>query len=284
MLLPRGARSIWYRPAAGSRSTVLPPMPVTASRCRARRCCRLPLKKRVRSCWWMLPDQGSIQLNDAPEAQLQWVESLSTITTEEAIMTKLLVLYHSMYGHIETMANAVAEGARQVPGVEVDIKRVPETMPAEAFAAAGGKTDQQAPQARPAELADYDAIIFGTPTRFGNMSGQMRNFLDQTGGLWAKGALAGKVASVFTSTGTGGGQEMTITSTWTTLARHGMVIVPVGYTTPALFDISQVGGGAPYGASTIAGGDGSRQPDERELGIARHQGQHVAQIASKLTR
>jgi len=199
-------------------------------------------------------------------------------------MTKLLVLYHSMYGHIETMANAVAEGARQVPGVEVDIKRVPETMPAEAFAAAGGKTDQQAPEARSAELADYDAIIFGTPTRFGNMSGQMRNFLDQTGGLWAKGALAGKVASVFTSTGTGGGQEMTITSTWTTLAHHGMVIVPVGYTTPALFDISQVGGGTPYGASTIAGGDGSRQPDERELGIARHQGQHVAQIASKLTR
>ena len=204
-------------------------------------------------------------------------------TREEATMTKILVLYHSMYGHIETMANAVAEGARQVPGVEVTIKRVPETMPAEAFAAAGGKTDQQAAEASPAELADYDAIIFGTPTRFGNMSGQMRNFLDQTGGLWAKGALAGKVASVFTSTGTGGGQEMTITSTWTTLAHHGMVIVPIGYTTPALFDVSQVGGGTPYGASTIAGGDGSRQPDERELGIARHQGQHVAQIASKLT-
>ncbi|PRB82227.1 NAD(P)H:quinone oxidoreductase [Pseudomonas sp. MYb185] len=197
-------------------------------------------------------------------------------------MAKILVLYHSMYGHIETMAEAVAEGARGVSGVEVTIKRVPETMNAEAFAAAGGKTDQQAAVASPAELADYDAIIFGTPTRFGNMSGQMRNFLDQTGGLWAKGALAGKVASVFTSTGTGGGEEMTITSTWTTLAHHGMIIVPIGYTTPALFDISQVGGGTPYGASTIAGGDGSRQPDERELGIARHQGQHVAQIASKL--
>lgn len=197
-------------------------------------------------------------------------------------MTKVLVLYHSMYGHIETMANAVAEGARGVAGVEVTIKRVPETMDAEIFKNAGGKTDQAAAVATPAELADYDAIIVGTPTRFGNMSGQMRNFLDQTGGLWAKGALAGKVASVFTSTGTGGGQEMTITSTWTTLAHHGMIIVPIGYTTPELFDISQVSGGTPYGASTLAGGDGSRQPDVRELAIARHQGAHVAQIAAKL--
>ncbi|MFP3978930.1 MULTISPECIES: NAD(P)H:quinone oxidoreductase [Marinobacter] len=197
-------------------------------------------------------------------------------------MTKVLVLYYSMYGHMETMAQAVAEGARGVSGVEVTVKRVPETMDAEAFKAAGGKVDQEAAVATPAELADYDAIIVGTPTRFGNMAGQVRTFFDQTGGLWAKGALAGKVASVFTSTGTGGGQEMTITSTWTTLAHHGMVIVPIGYTTPALFDISQVGGGTPYGASTIAGGDGSRQPDERELGIARHQGEHVAQIAVKL--
>ncbi|NLJ12340.1 NAD(P)H:quinone oxidoreductase [Denitrificimonas caeni] len=197
-------------------------------------------------------------------------------------MTKVLVLYHSMYGHIETMANAVAEGARGVTGVEVTIKRVPETMDAEIFKNAGGKTDQAAAVATPAELADYDAIIVGTPTRFGNMSGQMRNFFDQTGGLWAKGALAGKVASVFTSTGTGAGQEMTITSTWTTLAHHGMIIVPIGYTTPELFDISQVSGGTPYGASTLAGGDGSRQPDARELTIARHQGAHVAQIAAKL--
>ena len=197
-------------------------------------------------------------------------------------MTKVLVLYHSMYGHIETMANAVAEGARGVAGVEVTVKRVPETMDAEIFKNAGGKTDQAAEVATPAELADYDAIIVGTPTRFGSMSGQMRNFFDQTGGLWAKGALAGKVASVFTSTGTGGGQEMTITSTWTTLAHHGMIIVPIGYTTPELFDISQVSGGTPYGASTLAGGDGSRQPDVRELAIARHQGAHVAQIAAKL--
>ena len=197
-------------------------------------------------------------------------------------MAKVLVLYHSMYGHIEAMAKAVAEGARGVAGVEVTVKRVPETMDAAVFKAAGGKVDQQAPVATPAELAEYDAIIVGTPTRFGNMSAQMRNFFDQTGGLWAKGALAGKVASVFTSTGTGGGQEMTITSTWTTLAHHGMIIVPIGYTTPALFDVSQVGGGTPYGASTIAGGDGSRQPDERELSIARHQGEHVAKIAAKL--
>ncbi|MGB5854878.1 MAG: NAD(P)H:quinone oxidoreductase [Oceanisphaera sp.] len=197
-------------------------------------------------------------------------------------MTKVLIIYHSMYGHIETMAHAVAEGARGVAGVEVTVKRVPETMNAEAFKAAGGKTAQDAPVATPAELAEYDAIIVGTPTRFGNMSGQMRNFFDQTGGLWAKGALAGKVASVFTSTGTGGGQEMTITSTWTTLAHHGMIIVPIGYTTPELFDVTQVGGGTPYGASTIAGGDGSRQPDPRELSIARHQGEHVAQIAAKL--
>lgn len=197
-------------------------------------------------------------------------------------MTNVLVLYHSMYGHIETLAKVVAEGAASVEGVNVTIKRVPETMDAELFAQAGGKTDQAAEVATPAELAEYDAIIFGTPTRFGNMSGQMRNFLDQTGGLWAKGALAGKVASVFTSTGTGGGQEMTITSTWTTLAHHGMVIVPIGYTTPELFDISNVSGGTPYGATTFAGGDGSRQPDERELAIARHQGQHVAQIAAKL--
>ncbi|HUH57430.1 MAG TPA: NAD(P)H:quinone oxidoreductase [Pseudomonadales bacterium] len=199
-------------------------------------------------------------------------------------MTKVLVLYHSMYGHIETMANAVAEGARGVAGVEVTVKRVPETMDAEIFKNAGGKTDQAAEVATPAELADYDAIIVGTPTRFGSMSGQMRNFFDQTGGLWAKGALAGKVASVFTSTGTGGGQEMTITSTWTTLAHHGMIIVPIGYTTPELFDISQVSGGTPYGASTYAGGDGSRQPDARELTIARHQGAHVAQIAAKLNK
>lgn len=186
-------------------------------------------------------------------------------------MAKILVLYYSMYGHIETMAHAVAEGAKKVDGAEVIIKRVPETMPPEIFAKAGGKT-QNAPVATPQELADYDAIIFGTPTRFGNMSGQMRTFLDQTGGLWASGALYGKLGSVFSSTGTGGGQEQTITSTWTTLAHHGMVIVPIGYAAQELFDVSQVRGGTPYGATTIAGGDGSRQPSQEELSIARYQG------------
>lgn len=197
-------------------------------------------------------------------------------------MAKILVLYYSMYGHIETMANAVAEGARRVPGAEVDILRVPETMEADRFAQVGGKTDQQAAEATPEVLPRYDAIIVGTPTRFGNMAGQMRTFWDRTGGLWASGALFGKVASVFTSTGTGGGQEQTITSVWTTLAHHGMVIVPIGYGTKELFDISQVRGGTPYGATTLAGGDGSRQPTEAELNIARFQGEHVAGLTVKL--
>jgi len=197
-------------------------------------------------------------------------------------MAKILVLYYSMYGHIETMANAVAEGARRVPGAEVDILRVPETMEADRFAQVGGKTDQQAAEATPEVLPHYDAIIVGTPTRFGNMAGQMRTFWDRTGGLWASGALFGKVASVFTSTGTGGGQEQTITSVWTTLAHHGMVIVPIGYGTKELFDISQVRGGTPYGATTLAGGDGSRQPTKAELNIARFQGEHVAGLTVKL--
>lgn len=196
-------------------------------------------------------------------------------------MAKVLVLYYSMYGHIETLAQAVAEGAGKVEGVEVVVKRVPETMPQELFEKSGGKA-QSAPVATPQELADYDAIIVGTPTRFGNMSGQMRTFFDQTGGLWASGALYGKVASVFSSTGTGGGQEHTITSTWTTLAHHGMVIVPIGYGTKELFDISEVRGGTPYGATTIAGGDGSRQPSEEELTIARYQGEYVAGLTVKL--
>ncbi|GHC17286.1 NAD(P)H:quinone oxidoreductase [Aidingimonas halophila] len=196
-------------------------------------------------------------------------------------MTKVLVLYYSMYGHVDTLAHTVADGVRQA-GVDVDIKRVPETMDPEAFAKAGGKQDYDTPEAKPAELADYDAIIFGSPTRFGNMAGQMRTFLDQTGGLWANGALRGKVASVFTSTGTGGGQETTITSFWHTLAHHGMVIVPLGYGIGEQYIFDQAGGGNPYGTSTIAGGDGSRQPDERELTIARFQGEHVARIAARL--
>ena len=198
-------------------------------------------------------------------------------------MAKILVLYHSMYGHIETMANAVADGARSVAGAQVTVKRVPETMPADAFKSAGGKADQAAAVASPQELAEYDAIIVGTPTRFGNMTGQMRTFWDQTGGLWAKGALIGKVGSVFTSTGTSGGQEMTVINTWTTLAHHGMVIVPIGYALPQQTDLSSVKGGhMPYGASTIAGPDGSRQPVADELAVARNQGATVAKLAAKL--
>ncbi|WP_281299849.1 MULTISPECIES: NAD(P)H:quinone oxidoreductase [unclassified Iodidimonas] len=197
-------------------------------------------------------------------------------------MTKILVLYYSMYGHIEIMANEVAKGASSVEGCEVSLKRVPETMSEDAAKGAGAKLDQAAPVASPAELGDYDAIIIGTPTRFGNMAGQMRTFFDQTGGLWAKGALAGKVGSVFTSTGTGGGSETTIISTWLTLAHHGMVLVGTPYAIPELTDISAVRGGSPYGAATIAGPDGSRMPSEAELTIARFQGSHVAKIAAKL--
>ncbi|QOQ81065.1 MULTISPECIES: NAD(P)H:quinone oxidoreductase [Comamonas] len=198
-------------------------------------------------------------------------------------MAKVLVLYYSMYGHIETMAQAVAEGARSVSGAEVTVKRVPETMPEDVFKNAGGKANQSAEVASPAELADYDAILFGVPTRFGNMPGQMRSFLDQTGGLWVKGALINKIGSVFTSTGTGGGQEMTATSTWATLAHHGMIIVPLGYPLPEQTNLSAVkGGNSPYGASTIAGADGSRQPHPDELSIARYQGQNVAKLAVKL--
>ena len=197
-------------------------------------------------------------------------------------MTKLLVLYYSMYGHIETMAHAVADGARAVDGVEVTVKRVPELMSEESARKHGAKLDQAAPLASPKELGDYDAIIFGTPTRFGNMAAQMRNFLDQTGSLWMNGALIGKVASVFTSTGTGGGNESTILTFIPTLLHQGMIVVGLPYSCPALTNISEVRGGSPYGAGTIAGADGSRQPSVLELSAARFQGQHVAGIAKRL--
>ena len=198
-------------------------------------------------------------------------------------MSKLLVLYYSSYGHVETMAQAVAEGAREVAGMEVTLKRVPEIMPEEAAKKAGVKLDQAAPVADPKELADYDGIIFGTPTRFGNMAAQMRNFLDQTGGMWMKGGLIGKVASVFTSTGTGGGNETTILTFIPTLLHHGMVVVGLPYSCPELTDLSEVKGGSPYGAATIAGADGSRKPSAKELSMARFQGRHVAGITAKLT-
>ncbi|WP_250535645.1 NAD(P)H:quinone oxidoreductase [Caballeronia sp. AZ10_KS36] len=198
-------------------------------------------------------------------------------------MAKVLVLYYSMYGHVETMAGAVAEGASGVPGVEVTVKRVPETIPADQAAVIGVKLDQQAPVATIDELANYDAIIFGTPTRFGNMAGQMRTFLDQTGGLWVKGALVGKIGSVFTSTASQhGGQETTITSFHTTLLHHGMIVAGVPYACAALTSMSEISGGTPYGATTIVGADGKRHPTQNELDIARYQGKHVAELAVRI--
>lgn len=198
-------------------------------------------------------------------------------------MSKILVLYYSMYGHVEIMAGAVAEGARSVEGTDVVIKRVADLVPEEVARKAGAKLDQAAPIATVDELSGYDAIIFGTPTRFGNMCAQMRNFLDQTGRHWLSGGLAGKVASVFTSTATQhGGQETTITSFHSTLLHQGMIIVGVPYTCQELLNMNEITGGSPYGAGTLAGGDGSRLPSENELKIARFQGKHVAGITKKL--
>ena len=202
-------------------------------------------------------------------------------------MAKIHVVFYSMYGHIHRMAEAVAEGARQQAGSEVQLFQVPELVPDAALERTGAKQARAAfahvPVAKVEQLVEADAILFGTPTRFGNMAAQMRNFLDQTGGLWAKGALVGKVGSVFVSTATQhGGQETTITSFHTTLLHHGMVIVGVPYSCQGLSVLDQVSGGTPYGASTLAGGDGKRQPSENELDIARFQGRHVAGIAARL--
>lgn len=196
-------------------------------------------------------------------------------------MKKILVLYYSSYGHVEAMASAVARGASSVPGIEVTIKRVPETVSRDIALRKGFKVDQPAPVAVPEELAAYDAIIFGTPTRFGNMAAQMRHFLDMTGALWVQHALVGKFASVFTSTGTGGGQETTITSFWHNLAHHGMVIVGLPYTAPQLRDVSHARGGSPYGAATIAGVHGERSPSEDELALGEFQGRHVASLLAR---
>jgi NAD(P)H dehydrogenase (quinone) len=201
-------------------------------------------------------------------------------------MTKILVLYYSSYGHIEQMAAAVAEGARSVAGVEVTVKRVPELVPAGVAKSSGFKLDQAAPIAEPNELGDYDGIIFGTPTRFGNMAAQMRNFLDQTGALWMRGALTGKIGSVFCSTASQhGGQETTITSFHTTLFHHGMIVVGLPYKFSELSSMDEIQGGTPYGASCITGaGPQTRMPTARELQMARHQGKHVAEITAQYVR
>src|SRR5271166_4596936 len=199
-------------------------------------------------------------------------------------MTKVLVLYYSSFGHIEKMAEAVAQGVRDA-GAEAIVKRVPELVPEEIAKKSGFKLDQAAPIATVAELPDYDAIIFGVPTRFGNMPAQMKNFLDQTGGHWVQGKLIGKPGSVFTSSATQhGGQETTITSFHATLLHHGMVVVGVPYNEPGLLQMDEISGGTPYGATTLAGSDGSRQPTKNELKIALHQGKHVTTLAGKLFR
>ena len=198
---------------------------------------------------------------------------------------KTLVLYYSTYGHIETLATAIAEGVKQVEGAEVVIKRVPELMPKEVAKQAGAKLDQDAPIATVDELPEYDAIIIGTPTRYGRMASQMANFLDQTGGLWFQNALVGKVGSVFTSTASQhGGQETTLVSTIVNLMHLGMTIVGTPYTEKRLTNIDEVMGGTPYGSSTIAGGDGSRQPSDDEIEIAKSQGHHVAQVAMAIKK
>ncbi|MBZ9934868.1 NAD(P)H:quinone oxidoreductase type IV [Mesorhizobium sp. BR1-1-16] len=196
-------------------------------------------------------------------------------------MTKVLVLYYSAYGHIEKMAEAVAEGARSA-GAEVDIKRVPELVPDELAKASYYKMDQAAPIATPAELENYDAVIVGSGTRYGTVTSQMRNFWDQTGALWAQGKLVGKVGSVFTSSATQhGGQESTILGFIPTLLHHGMIVVGLPYAFQGQMGLEEIKGGSPYGASTITGGDGARQPSAIELEAARYQGAHVAKIAAK---
>lgn len=197
-------------------------------------------------------------------------------------MSKVLVLYYSSYGHIEKMAEAITDGARDA-GAEVDIKRVPELVPDEVAQSSGYKLDQPAPIATVEELPDYDAIIIGVGTRYGRMASQMANFLDQTGGLWASGALNGKVGSAFSSTATQhGGQETTLMAIHTNLMHFGMVCVGLPYSFAGQMTLDEITGGTPYGATTIAGGDGSRQPSENELAGARFQGRHVADIANRL--
>lgn len=198
-------------------------------------------------------------------------------------MPRILVLYHSTYGHIEAMAEAVAEGARSVEGAVVDIKRVPELVPEELARASGYKLDQAAPIAKVDDLENYDAVIVGAGTRYGTASSQMRNFLDQTGGIWMKGALVGKVGSAFTSTATQhGGQEVTLIGLIQTLLHHGMLVAGLPYAWAGQSRMDEITGGSPYGATTITGGDGSRMPSENELEGARFQGRYVAETAKKL--
>lgn len=223
----------------------------------------------------------------APQIAHSWLRAALGADAIEERMMKVQIIFYSMYGHIFKMAEAVAQGAREVEGADVALYQVPELVPDAALEKSGAKAARQVfahiPEAVPDQMSEADAIIFGTPTRFGNMCAQMRNFLDQTGQLWMKGGLVGKVGSVFTSTATQhGGQETTITSFHSTLLHHGMIIVGVPYTEARLLNMNEITGGSPYGATTLAGADGSRLPTENELAIARFQGLRVAQIARKL--
>jgi NAD(P)H dehydrogenase (quinone) len=213
----------------------------------------------------------------------------SSSIKEKQMTTRIQVVFYSMYGHIYKMAEAIAAGAREVADTDVTLYQAPELMPDDVLEKSGAKAARAAfahvPMIKPEQLVDADAIIFGTPTRFGNMAAQMRNLLDQTGALWMSGALIGKVGSVFTSTASQhGGQETTLTSFHTTLLHQGMIIVGAPYSEQRLVNMTEISGGTPYGASTITGPDGSRQPSENELGIARFQGRHVATIASALVK
>jgi NAD(P)H:quinone oxidoreductase type IV len=226
-------------------------------------------------------------LCELPKPSTNATSFVKSFLKGDAMPARVQVIFYSMYGHIHKMAEAVAAGAREVESAQVDTYQVAELVPESVLERMGAKAARQVfahiPLAKVEQLPETDAIIFGTPTRFGNMCAQMRNFLDQTGQLWLRGSLIGKVGSVFTSTATQhGGRETTITSFHTTLLHHGMVIVGVPYSEQGLLNMKEITGGSPYGAGTLAGGDGSRQPSENELAIARFQGKHVTQIAKKL--
>src|ERR1700722_1614563 len=284
------AISIWCRRQARWTSTASASTPVTASRSATRRGSRSPRWKIPSWCWSTRrkPDQQSHMTTSCaglrPRTQPASDQPRINQTTRKRrpTMPKVLVLYYSAYGHIETMANAVAEGARGA-GASVDIKRVPELVPPDVAKASYYKVNQAAPVAKIDDLANYDAIVVGTGTRFGRMSSQMANFLDQAGGLWMKGALHGKVGGAFTSTATQhGGQEVTLFSIITNLLHFGMIIVGLNYGFAGQMKLDEITGGSPYGATTIAGGGGSRQPSENELAAARYQGRVIAETAKKL--
>src|SRR5580693_9353063 len=274
--------SIWFRQWARSRSTACASTPATAPRSATKQDSGSPRWKIPNWCWSTRLSAQQPKLVMPGSNPAMTVQQITTRTSRRPTMTKVLVLYYSAYGHIEKMANAVAEGAREA-GASVDIKRVPELVPEAVAKASHYKLDQPAPVAKIEDLANYDAVVVGTGTRFGRMSSQMANFLDQAGGLWMKGALHGKVGGAFTSTATQhGGQETTLFSIITNLLHFGMVVVGLDYGHAGQMTLDEITGGSPYGATTIAGGDASRLPTANELEGARYQGRKIAEVANKL--